>query len=331
MTGRELYEAFTYVEDSYLDIADAPEKEQTEMKKRYSGRRMFTVLVAAVICVSILAVTAMAAGWIPNIFAAVKPDRKDDAQVLEAAIQATQKQEAETVTIPEIDFTQFILYERYYDGKSILLGYDLSKVIPETIVGYQPDNELLSQIKAIPQWQQGCHPDQKDDVLETNYKNGYITEELYLGALDSRTEYAKKYNLDKYYQILMDRELKETLSQEQYETFWNILLKEGSCCVAIPSDPWIGDRILINGTDFSEFIGPNLPGSFRSDYKTDVGDCIVLDPIPDAARNLDTVEVELSLKSSWRYWYMELNGDVYDYYVQNPVYKATFILENISK
>jgi hypothetical protein len=85
----------------------------------------------------------------------------------------------------------------------------------EIIVGYRPDENLLEQIKTIPQWKQTCHPDQKDDILETNYANGYI---------------------------------------------------------------------IIN---FSEFIGPGLPDNFRSDYKTDVGYCIVLYPIPESIQKLD--------------------------------------------
>lgn len=332
MKSKKLYEAFGYIDDWYLDIVDAPQKETTEMKqvKHFSLRKTIAYALAAAICISILAVTAMAAGWIPNIFAAVEPVRAEDAEILEAALQVTQAQEVETVSVPEVDFTQFTLYERYYDGESILLGYDLSKVMPETVVGYLPDEALLSQIKSIPCWQQASHPDQKDDDLKTNYTMGYITEEVYQGVLESRTEYAKQYGLGKYWQIIMDREMKETLSDEQYEKFWEMLLETGSCCVAVPSEPWIGDRILINGTDFSEFIGPDLPGNFRTDYETDVGNCIVLDPIPDSTRNLDSVEVELSLKSGWHYWYMELDGDVYDHYAQNPVYKATFILENVN-
>ena len=333
MKSKALYEAFGYVEDKYLDMVDAPEKENLEMKQKHEhpvARKSVTFLIAAAICVSILAVTAMAAGWIPNIFAAVDPAFPEDAEILEAALQVTQTQEVETVSVPEIDFTQFTLYERYYDGESILLGYDLSKVMPEPVIGYQPDDELLAQIKHMPIWQQTARPEQTDDNLENMYALGYLTEEEYKGTLESRTEYAKQYGLDKYWQIIMDSEMKQILSPEQYEKFWDILLETGSCCVALPTEPWVGDHILVNGTDFGEFIGPGLPGNFRTDYTTDVGDCILLAPIPENTRNLDSVNVEISLRSSWRYLYIELDGDVYEHYVQNPPYPATFTLENVN-
>lgn len=330
MKRDKLYEAFNYIDDWYLDIVDAPIKEANPMK-HHKIRRAITVAIAAALCVSILAVTAMAAGWIPNIFASVKPAFPEDAEVLEAAIEATQEQTVETVSVTEVDFTQFTLYERYYDGESILLGYDLTKMMPETIVGYQPDEKLLAEIKSIPRYAQTPIPGQTDDTLEQRVELGSMTQEEYETILNDRTDYAKQYDLRKYHQINMDWELKRDLTAEQYETFWEILVQTGSCCVAIPNEPWVGDRILVNGTGFGEFVGPDKPGNFRSDYTTDAGNCIVLNPIPEVTRNLPSVEVELSLKSGWKYWYMELDGDVYEKYVQNPPYQATFTLENVNK
>ncbi len=331
MTGRELYEAIGQVDEKYLDMVDTPEMENTNMKqKHFTVRKTITYILAAAICISILTMTAMAAGWFPNIFAAVKPSTKEDADVLEAAIQVTQSQEPETVTVPEIDFTQFTLFERYYDGESVLIGYDLNKVMPETIVGFQPDPQLLAQIKELPRWIQARNPEQTDDNLENMYAQGFITEEAYQGTLDSRTENAKKYGLDKYWQIVMDSQMKEELSAEQYEKFWDILLKDGACCVAIPQKAFVADHIYINGTDCGEVLGPDC-GSFRSDYTTDLGECILLNPIPETTRNLNTVDISIRLKSGWHYWYMELDGDVYEKYVPNDAYDATFTLENVNK
>lgn len=331
MNARELYEAIGMIDDWYLDIVDTPQKETTAMKPtRITFRKMLVYAAAAAICISILTMTAMAAGWIPNIFAAVKPAFPEDAEILEAALQATQDQEIETVTVPEVDFTQFTLYERYYDGESILLGYDLTKIMPEPVVGYQPDDEMLATIKQLPCWQQAAHPDQTHDDLETLYAQGFLTEEDYQGTLEMRTENAKQYGLSKYWQIHMDCEMKQILSPEDYEKFWDILLETGACCVAIPAKPWIADHIFVNDTDCGEVLGPDC-GNFRVDYTTEVGDCILLNPLPEAGRNQDSVTVELSLRSGWNYWYMELDGDVYDYFENNPAYGATFTLENVSK
>jgi len=331
MNGRQLYEAIGLIDERYLDMVDASEKETMRMKrKHFSARKAVTYFLAAAICISILTVTAMAAGWIPNIFAAVKPSSKEDAAVLEAAIQATQVQEPETVTVPEIDFTQFTLFERYYDGESILLGYDLNKIMPKTIVGFQPDSQLLAQIKELPRWMQARNPEQTDDNLDNMYAQGFITEEVYQGTLDCRTENAKLYGLDRYWQIIMDSQMKEHLSAEHYDKFWDILLEDGACCVAIPQKAFVADHIYINGTDCADVLGPDC-GSFRSDYSTDLGECILLNPIPESTRKLDTVDISIRLKSGWHFWYMELDGDVYEKYVPNDAYDATFTLENVNK
>lgn len=332
MKSEKLYDAFNYIDDWYLDIADAPYKETNKMKKfesHFSPRRAVTVLLAAAICVSILAVTAMAAGWIPNIFAAVNPAFPEDAEVLDAAIEATQEQFVETVSVPEANFSQFTLYERYYDGESILLGYDFSKIMPEPVVGCQPDEELFAQIKEMPEYMRTPVTGMTDDTLELKVELGLLEQEEYETILSSRSEYAKKYDLRKSMQLQMDWEMKSVLSPEQYEQFWKILSETGSCCVAIPAEPWISDHIYVNDTDCGEVLGPDC-GNFRADYTTDVGDCILLKPLPEAGRNQESVTVEFSLRSGWHYWYMELDGDVYTHFENNPAYETAFTLENVN-
>ena len=330
MNTNELYNLIGQVDDRYLDLADAPAKENVNMNKTHiTARKALTYFLAAAIAVSLLMVTAAAAGWIPNIFAAVKPSFPEDAAVLEAALQVTQTQEPEIVTVPEVDFTQFTLFERYYDGESILLGYDLTKVIPETVVGYQPDAELLAKIQELPRWRQAMHPDLKNDDLETMYADGFLTEEAYRETLEMRTEKAIQYNLSKYWQIHTDCELKQKLSAEDYEKFWDILLENGSCCVAFPGEPYVSDHIFVNGADCGEVLGPDC-GNFRSDYETEAGSCILLKPLPEAGQDQDSATVELRLRSGWYYWYMELDGDVYERYEPNPDYTAVFTLENVN-
>ena len=139
MNGKNLFRALEYVDDRYLDMVDAAAQEATDMKqKHFSGRKTILYILAAAICVSLLTVTAAAAGWIPNIFAAAQPKATPrDEPVLEAAQSATQSQTPETVEFAEADYTKFTLFQSYYDGNSIALGYDLSGVMPgETVVGF---------------------------------------------------------------------------------------------------------------------------------------------------------------------------------------------------
>lgn len=121
MNGKNLFRALEYVDDRYLDMVDAAAQEATDMKqKHFSGRKTILYILAAAICVSLLTVTAAAAGWIPNIFAAAQPKATPrDEPVLEAAQSATQSQTPETVEFAEADYTKFTLFQSYYDGKPL--------------------------------------------------------------------------------------------------------------------------------------------------------------------------------------------------------------------
>ena len=106
MNGKNLFRALEYVDDRYLDMVDAALQEATDMKqKHFSGRKTILYILAAAICVSLLTVTAAAAGWIPNIFAAAQPKATPrDEPVLEAAQSATQSQTPETVEFAEVPY-----------------------------------------------------------------------------------------------------------------------------------------------------------------------------------------------------------------------------------
>ena len=64
MKSKELFEAIGYIDERYLDMIDAPETEMYSMKdshKRLLSRRTLSIMLAAVICISLLTVTAVAA------------------------------------------------------------------------------------------------------------------------------------------------------------------------------------------------------------------------------------------------------------------------------
>lgn len=290
MNGRELYEAFSYVEDRYLDMADAPEMECMEMKHHFSGRRLFAVLVAAAICISILTVTAVATGWIPGIFNALKEKYPQDEELFSAAAQANTDAVPDIREIPQLDLSKFVMKERYFDGETILLGYDLDLILPEPVVGIQPEEALLKKIK-------------KGTRIS---RIGWEKPQSWFQ--EPATENAIKHDLleDAF---TMDRMLKGTLSKEEYEKTWNLLETQGYVCVAV-RDVWLSDTILINGRDIREdFNSETNAYSGRTDYTSELGDCLRLDPLPESVKNQDHVTVTLTVRSAVQYWYMDLKGN----------------------
>lgn len=298
MRSQKLFEAFSYIDDWYLDIADTPAKESSNMKKgtkRFSARKTFTVLLAAVICVSLLAVTAMATGWIPGLFNALKEKYPQDEKLFEAAAQANTDTVPEVLEIPHLDLSKFVLLERYFDDETILIGYDLDVVLPEPVVGVEPEEDLLKKIK------------------KGQRMSGIGWEDPQSWYEEPTTENAIKYDLleDAFE---MDRMLKGTLSDSEYQKAWKLLEDQGYVCIAV-RDAWIGDHILINGRDtIEDYNADGISYSNRTDYTSELGNCIRLEPLPEDIQNQDKVTVTLNVRSSVQYWYMDLDGNGRVYY-----------------
>lgn len=292
MKSKKLFDAFGYIDDRYLDIVDAPEKEYIEMnadKKHCFTRRSVSFLIAAAICVSILAVTAMAAGWIPILFKSLKEKYPQDAELFEAAAEANNDAVPTVMKIPHLDLSQFVLLEQYFDGNTILIGYNFDVVLPEPVVGIEPDNELLQEIQ----------------------NSTKITDIAWSGSecwlTTPATENASKHTLEAD-AAEMDRMLKGTLSETDYNKAWQWMNTQGYVCIAV-RNAWLGDHILINGADTVEAYLESNAYADRTEYTSELGNCIRLEPLPDDIRTQEQITVTLNVRSSVEYWYMDMNGE----------------------
>ena len=311
MNGKILFDAFGYIDVRFLDIADAPKKESVDMNKTGNGirRKAFTVILAAVICVSLLAVTAVAAGWIPGIFKTLQEEHPEDQELFEAAAEANSEAIPEQRNIPQLDYSSFTLFERYYDGETILLGYDLDVILPEAAVCYDLNSALLEEIK------------------NGNAFSEISWEEEQDWASSPVSENARKYNLTGGAKA-MDGMYQGALSPEAYEEAWRLLLENGYVCM-VTYDAWIGDHILVNGADMMDTLNPDN-WTIRTEYETDEGDCIKLNPLPEAGQNQESVTVTLNIKSCKMYWYMDLEGNAYYSAGDHETETMEFTLEKVS-
>lgn len=294
MNSKLLLEAFRYVDDQYLDLLDVPNVVPAHRKHR-SFKRLTTIALAAALCISLLTVTAMATGWIPGFFASLKEKYPQEADLFEAAAQANTDAVPEITDVPAMDLSKFVLLERYFNGETILIGYDLDLVVSDPVVGIEPDEALLKKIK-------------KGNRMSSI---GWDAREPWM---DETTEgYAVKYNFkaDGYG---MDKMMKGTLSPDEYEKAWDILEEKGWVCVAI-RDAAISDHFLINGHDLMDLYDPetNAFGS-RTEYTEEMGTCLRLEPLPQDVRELDSVNVTLKINSTVQYWYLDRMGNGRVYY-----------------
>ena len=306
MKEKQLWDAFGAIDERYLEIAE----KTTAPQRRISLRRTAGLILAAAICLSLLAVTAVAAGWVPSIFELLQEQFPEETVYAQAA-QASQTQIPEVVELPKMDASKFVLSQSFYDGQTILLGYNLEEMLPEPVVGYQVDEDLLREIKGTSQNFEGV--DRK--TYEENF-----------GPLP---EYVQEHSM-KRDALAMEGELRQILSPEAYEKMWKLLVQNGSVCVVI-QDLFLGDHKLVNGVDTITAMADNPEAIGMTDVYTEAGTCLYLNPLPEAAQNQSSVTVELKVKSGFQYWYLELEGHGYWAYAPNQEQIVSFTLENVQE
>ena len=315
MNGKMMFDAIGYVDDRYLDIAEGFRKESKEMKKSHAlKRKTLMSLLAAIISVSLLAATAMASGWIPGIFEELQGRLPEDQDLFAAAAQANAEAVPEIAMIPQMELSKLVLLERYFDGETILLGYDLDKVLPEPVVGFEPEEELLAQIR-------------KGHRSSQISWSGFDP-----GKKELNTKKAEQYNLTED-AFMIDRVMQGSLSEEEYEKAWDILEEKGWVCIAV-RDVYIGDTILIDGHDLrEEYNSETNAYSSRTEYESELGDCLRLEPLPEEVKSREKVTVTLTAKSNVQYWYLDMDGNGRWYFDSNSVEseQISFELERTEK
>lgn len=313
MKNRDLFVAFSYVEDRYLDIVDSQEKESFEMqfeKKHPLRRKSLTFLVAVIICISILATTALAAGWIPGIFSAMKEEAPENEALFSAAAEANTDSVAEVREIPQLDLTKFTLFEKYYDGETILLGYDLSSVIPEPLVGYVPQDNNWENIKSGNTFA---------DVIPQEITDWKNSPAFHNAVANTIPEECKNMALSLY----------EMLTPDEYAKAMELLQKDGYVCV-MTHELWVGDHILINGHEIAEVLSEEI-WNMRYDYEVEEGSCVKITPLPEAGIDQENVTVTLNIRSCERYWYMDLEGNATTSTGGHETTAIDFLLDNVNK
>lgn len=273
-----LFEAIGQVDDGYLTRA---EKILEAPARRGAGRKLWTVALAAAICASILAATAVATGWKTGIFRELEGRETEDQELFQAAADVNSEAAPEFASIPELDLSQFVLLEKYFDGSTILLGYDMEAVLPRPAVGVEVDAETLEEIR---------HSTPMSSMIWSGART----------QADGHGK-AKQHNLAKN-GYLLDEDLQTILTQEEYDTMWDVLEREGYVLIAA-WNPSVGDHILVDGQE--------LPEPWTTEYDTQLGTCYRIDSLPDSVRDADSVTVTLKLRSGLWYYYLDLEGDAF--------------------
>ena len=323
MKEKTLLEAFQYVDDRYLDEAAFTPARQKPARRRY--RRLLTLAAAAVLLLA-LGAAASASGRLP-FFGTLKKLSADPAEqaYYEKAEEAAAGQQAEVLSVQGFDLSALTVYEQYYDGENLLLGFRLDGAVPTPSVGYEPSTEQLERMISIPGSYAFTYSEDPDDSLdhqlarfsrEDDVQYG-ISQEEYDQWMEGRSENAKEADLRNENNIMMDLRLKERLSPEAYDSFWKLLREKGHACAVFHSlVP--GDHVrLLDGTELG------APGW----TEVEGGSCLEIRPVAETARDRDSLDLCFTVYGYTQYWYMEMDGHAYILYDRDEGTELTFTVD----
>ena len=289
-------------------------------QEHISGRRIISFALAATLILA-LGMGAYAAGWLSPIFSSLgfdtaRPDRdsvspefaevmdeyyaelEDKNAVYDAAEEYMNSAQPapDRVELPEFHNSSLTLSERYYDGETLLLGIKLEQIVPGLVFGFEPDELLMEQMNNVAFF----HDAKGNDNLDVLLAEG-MQKDIYEDYLNGRSDYAKDYDFRHLSAITLDWLLQSELSAGDYEKAWEMLIKDGRICV-VESSVFISDHLYMDdGTDLG----------INSQETTENGIVIEADNLPDKARGLEKLNIQLKLKNVRAYYYMELGGPAY--------------------
>ena len=283
-------------------------------------RRIVTFALAAALILA-LGVTSYAAGWLSPIFSSLgfdttRPDKdsvspefaevmdeyyaelEDKNAVYDAAEEYMNSAQPapESIQLPEFHNSTLTLSERYYDGETLLLGINFEQLAPGMVFGFEPDTELMEKLNNVAFF----HDVKGNDHLDVLLGEG-MQQDIYEDYLNHRSEHAKEYDLRHLSAISLDWLMQGELSAGDYERAWEMLIDNGHICL-VESSVFISDHILMDdGTDLG----------INAQERMEQGIVIEANNLPDNAKGLETLNIQLKVKNVRTYYYMELGGPAY--------------------
>lgn len=284
----------------------------------YMSRKRIILFALAAALIFAFGTAAYAAGWFAPIFHSIRynvpeaEDRKPGSEeyyaelegknaVMEAAEQYMNEQQPapETVSLPELDNCEITLLERYYDGRTLVLGFHLESDAPQFAATYDNEEEIREKATTI-----AFADSVENDNIDT------LEPVAYDEIMASRSDNAVEHGLCHVSSIVLDSMLFHELSPEEYEAAWEHLLETGHLCI-VRNDLYVSDHILMeDGTD----LGQTYSVPVYEGLAVQSGNVFFEAPeLPDAAQGLDSLSFQVNVRIVRSFYYMELDGSTWYY------------------
>lgn len=312
MNSLDFLQKINDIDDDLIQSSAVLLYEEDNMKKNTffkGGSTLSKIILVAAIISGIICVTAFAAEIFPSIFgqlnrkyaeiAADCPSAQEEADLYKRAAAVNETFEAEYVPLPELDESQIVIGETYYDGPNFLIAYRLDQTAVPAQFGFGPDSESFVDMN-----HGGYFCENRCDSFEEQLECGCLTQELY----DEYVARAESYGLGflhHYSALSAVWKMQRYLSEEEYDRAIRVLRETGHVGVVM-REMHVGDGILVEGADR---LKPNKNGELYDEEVTEYGRviyCNVFDEIlPEKYKGRDTLTLTLTVRASDQYVYID--------------------------
>lgn len=292
------------------------DKETDSMRKNKVvkfGTRLSKVAIVAAIMAGVLGVTALAAEFFPSLFKKVQSSEPGQygfysgmEDVLDKAVDANGTFSPKVFNLPELDSSQIIIGETYFDDENFLIAYRLDEAAIPAQFGFGPDSENFEKLY------KNCFDEEGTDTFEEYLAKGWNPE----GQIEQMQSTLNEAGLGFIHHVStfnsLFGELKDHLTEEEWERACRELKETGHVGVVYRT-MFISDHI---GLEDGDELRPSKEGKLWDICSTEEGDiimCDVLDDIlPEKYKNQKTLTLNLKVRGTDHYVYMDAeNGTMY--------------------
>ena len=172
-------------------ICDSPQKSESEKHRHTFASRRTLILALAAVLLLAFAITAYAAGVFDSLFPKI-PNEFTPAPEREWYEQAGElsEKEPETVVLRDLPNAAFTLTESFYDGKDLIVAYDLDTMKYPVQFGFGPGDENFENLLQLgawyinAQWEDETYSEDYSRICETlrgGENGGFILRQAYVG------------------------------------------------------------------------------------------------------------------------------------------------------
>lgn len=312
MNSMDFLQGINDIDDRLIQSSlDFLQEDSMDKKNLYNGGlNLSKIIVVAAAIAGIVGVTALAAEMFPSIFTKLQHQYENEytatwaqncAKIYEKAALANQNFEPETIAIPEMNNSQIVIGEKYYDGENYLIAYRFDENKVPARFDFGPESGDFKKLR--PNYRMAGRNAKIEDCVE----KGLWSQEVY----DQCMAVLKQNGLENIQRAssycALAWEIFPNVTSEEWDKVCKQLRENGTAGIVYRETRLHYEVYLEDGSILPSPMKENKAygGSGYGIDKTELGNVFVYYGLPEEYRNLDTLTLYFKLKSSDVYHYID--------------------------